>query len=141
MADGHSTVHARTILGRIPGRSVASDPQWKYVNVRRLLLYLEHSLQGGLEWVAFEPNGERLWAAVREAASTFLYQEWRDGALMGTGAEEAFFVRCDRSTMSQNDVDNGRLVLEIGVAPVRPAEFVVFRIGQWTLCDGDRPTG
>jgi len=129
------------ISGRIPGRAAASDPQWKYVNVRRLLLYLEHSIDSGLEWVVFEPNGERLWAAVRDAVTTFLMSEWHDGALMGSRPEESFFVRCDRSTMTQNDIDNGRLILEIGVATVRPAEFVVFRIGQWTRCDGDQPAG
>ena len=141
MTSADGAVHGRVIVGRIPGRAAATDPQWKYVNVRRLLLYLEHSLDAGLEWTAFEPNGERLWSQVRDSVATFLTQEWQDGALMGTRPEEAFFVRCDRTTMTQNDLDNGRLVVEIGVAPVRPAEFVVFRIGQWIRCDGDKPAG
>jgi phage tail sheath protein FI len=134
-------VQSRAIVGRIPARAAATDQQWKYVNVRRLLVYLEHSVECGLEWVAFEPNGEPLWAEVRDCVTDFLTQEWRDGALLGNRPEEAFFVRCDRSTMTQDDIDNGRLVLEIGVAPVRPAEFVVFRIGEWTRGDGDQPVG
>ena len=80
----------------------------------------------------FEPNGHRLWANVRETIESFLYAEWKSGALFGTSPQEAFFVRCDRSTMTQNDLDNGRLICEIGVAILRPAEFVIFRIGQKT---------
>jgi phage tail sheath protein FI len=80
----------------------------------------------------FEPNGEQLWANVRSTISDFLLNEWQQGALLGDRPEKAFFVRCDRSTMTQNDLDNGRLVCLIGVAPLRPAEFVIFRIGQWT---------
>ena len=106
--------------------------EWKYVNVRRFLLYLEASIDKGTRWAVFEPNGEPLWSQVAGLVSNFLYAEWRKGALRGVKPEEAFFVRCDRSTMTQDDLDNGRLVIEIGVAAVRPAEFVVFRIGQWT---------
>jgi phage tail sheath protein FI len=122
----------QVIVGRIPGRLVTSDPDWKYVDVRRLLVYLEHSIDEGTQWVVFEPNAEPLWAAVRASVSDFLLAELRDGALKGERADDAFFVRCDRTTMTQADLDNGRLVIEIGIAPVRPAEFVVFRIGQWT---------
>jgi phage tail sheath protein FI len=113
-------------------RTLASDPEWKYVNVRRYVSYLEHSVERGTHWAAFEPNGEPLWANVRGNVANFLLNEWRAGALQGAKPEEAFFVRCDRTTMTQNDLDNGRLVCLIGVAPVKPAEFVIIRIGQWT---------
>ncbi len=117
-------------------RTISSDPEWKYLSVRRYFNYLEGSIDRGLQWVVFEPNGEALWANVRRTVEDFLFNEWRNGTLMGTRPAEAFFVRCDRSTMTQADLDNGRLVCLIGVAPIRPAEFVIFRIGQWTA---DRP--
>lgn len=113
-------------------RTASSDPAWRYVNVRRLFLFLRESIEEGTQWVVFEPNDEQLWARVRQTISNFLTDVWDDGALMGTSPDEAFFVKCDRSTMTQNDIENGRLICEIGVAPVRPAEFVVFRISQWT---------
>lgn len=113
-------------------RTASSDPEWKYVNVRRYFNYLEASIDRSTQWAVFEPNGERLWANVRETIASFLYNEWRNGALLGAKAEEAYFVRCDRSTMTQNDLDNGRLVCLIGVAALKPAEFVIFRIGQKT---------
>jgi hypothetical protein len=114
------------------GRTISSDPEWKYVNVRRYFNYLERSIDRGTQWAVFEPNGERLWANIRETISSFLYNEWFNGALLGASPKEAFFVRCDRSTMTQNDLDNGRLVCLIGVAVLKPAEFVIFRIGQKT---------
>jgi phage tail sheath protein FI len=113
-------------------RLISSDPEWKYVSDRRYFNYLEASIDRGTQWAVFEPNGERLWANVRLTISDFLYNEWRNGALLGQTTEEAFFVRCDRSTMTQNDLDNGRLVCLIGVAIIKPAEFVIFRIGQKT---------
>ncbi len=113
-------------------RTISSDQEWKYVNVRRLFIFLEHSIDLGTQWVVFEPNSESLWARVTETISAFLTGVWKSGALMGTTPEEAFFVTCDRSTMTQDDIDNGRLICEIGVAPVYPAEFVIFRIGQFT---------
>jgi len=113
-------------------RTVSSDPEWKYVNVRRYMNYLEASIDRGTQWAVFEPNGERLWANIRETVSAFLYNEWVNGALLGASAKEAFFVRCDRSTMTQNDLDNGRLICLVGVAVLKPAEFVIFRIGQKT---------
>jgi Bacteriophage tail sheath protein len=113
-------------------RTMSSDPEWKYVNVRRLFIYLEHSIDKSTQWAVFEPNNERLWASIRQTIEDFLLVVWRTGALMGTKPEEAYFVRCDRSTMTQNDLDNGRLICEIGVSPTYPAEFVIFRIGQWT---------
>jgi Bacteriophage tail sheath protein len=127
-------------LRRMPGkgllvtgaRTLSSDGEWKYVPVRRLLLFLEASIDRGLQWVVFEPNDERLWATARRMVEDFLYTQWRAGALLGSRPEEAFFVRCDRNTMTQDDLDNGRLLCLVGVAPVRTAEFVIFRIGQWT---------
>ena len=113
-------------------RTISSDPEWKYVNLRRYFAYLEHSIDRGTQWAVFEPNGERLWANIRETVSDFLYSEWVSGALLGASPKEAFFVRCDRSTMTQNDLDNGRLICLIGVAAIKPAEFVIFRIGQKT---------
>jgi hypothetical protein len=113
-------------------RTISSDPEWKYVNLRRYFAYLERSIDKGTQWAVFEPNGDQLWANVRRTIEDFLLDEWQGGALLGEKPEKAFFVKCDRSTMSQNDLDNGRLVCLIGVAPLRPAEFVIFRIGQWT---------
>jgi phage tail sheath protein FI len=113
-------------------RTMSSDPEWKYVNVRRLFIFLEHSIDKSTQWAVFEPNNERLWASVKQTIEDFLLTVWRTGALMGTKPEEAFFVRVDRTTMTQNDLDNGRLICLIGVAPTYPAEFVIFRIGQWT---------
>jgi phage tail sheath protein FI len=113
-------------------RTLSSDPEWKYVNVRRYFNYLEHSVDRGTQWAVFEPNGPLLWNNVRRTIEDFLVNEFQMGALLGDKPEKAFFVRCDRSTMTQNDLDNGRLVCLIGVAPLKPAEFVIFRIGQWT---------
>jgi phage tail sheath protein FI len=128
------------VIRRFPGRGIrvwgartlSSDPQWRYVNVRRLFIYLERSIDRGLQWTVFEPNDERLWGRVRDTIRLFLRGAWRAGALVGTTEDTAFFVHCDRTTMTQDDVDNGRMICLIGVAPLRPAEFVVFRIGQWT---------
>ena len=94
--------------------------------------YRRVSATKGTQWAVFEPNGEALWANVRRTIEDFLLNEWQSGALLGDKPEKAYFVRCDRSTMSQNDLDNGRLICLIGVAPLKPAEFVIFRIGQWT---------
>ena len=113
-------------------RTISSDPEWKYVNLRRYFAYLERSIDKGTQWAVFEPNGAQLWANVRRTIEDFLLNEWQNGALLGDKPDKAYFVKCDRSTMSQNDLDNGRLICLIGVAPLRPAEFVIFRIGQWT---------
>ncbi len=113
-------------------RTISSDPEWKYVNVRRLFIYIEHSMDKGTQWAVFEPNNHRLWANIRSTVEDFLLVLWKQGALMGETPEEAFFVRCDRTTMTQNDLDNGRLICLVGVAPTKPAEFVIFRVGQWT---------
>jgi phage tail sheath protein FI len=114
-------------------RVVTSDAAWKYINVRRLFIYVEQSIDVGTQWVVFEPNDEPLWARVRQTITNFLTTVWRSGALQGGKAEEAFFVKCDYSTMTQDDIDNGRLICLIGIAPVKPAEFVIFRIQQKTL--------
>lgn len=114
------------------GRTLSTDPEWKYVNVRRYFLYLERSIEKGTQWAVFEPNGERLWANLATTIKGFLFNEWKNGRLLGASPEAAYFVRCDRTTMSQNDLDNGRLVCEVGVAALTPAEFVIFRIGQKT---------
>jgi phage tail sheath protein FI len=113
-------------------RTLSSDPEWKYVNIRRYFIYLEASIDRGTQWAVFEPNGESLWGNVRTTVSDFLYNEWMNGALLGATPKEAYFVRCDRSTMTQNDLDNGRLVCQVGVAAIKPAEFVIFKIGQKT---------
>ncbi|MFJ8691730.1 phage tail sheath family protein [Streptomyces roseolilacinus] len=113
-------------------RTLSSDSSWKYVNVRRLFLFLEESIDEGTQWAVFEPNDESLWALVRQTVANFLTTVWRSGALAGTTADEAFFVACDRTTMTEDDLANGRLICVVGVAPVFPAEFVVFRIQQKT---------
>lgn len=112
-------------------RTASSNTLWKYINVRRYFLYIGESIDEGTQWVVFEPNDERLWARVKQTITQFLITEWRNGALMGTKQEEAFFVKVDRTTMTQNDIDNGRLICIIGLAVVKPAEFVIFRLAQF----------
>jgi phage tail sheath protein FI len=114
-------------------RTMSADAQWKYVNVRRLFIFVEESIEEGTQWVVFEPNDEPTWARVRRSIANFLTSVWRSGALMGTTTEEAFFVKCDRTTMTQDDIDNGRLICFVGIAPVKPAEFVIFRFSQKTI--------
>jgi uncharacterized protein len=125
----------RSFRGRGPvvwgARTISTDPLWKYVNVRRLFLFLEKSIERATQWVVFEPNTERLWARVRQSVSDFLTQVWKDGALMGTTPEQAFFVKCDETTMTANEIETGKLIIVVGVAPARPAEFVIFRLAQW----------
>jgi phage tail sheath protein FI len=129
------------VLRAFPGRGnrvwgarvLTSDAAWKYVPVRRLFLMIEESIDEGTQFVVFEPNDEPLWARVRQSVTNFLITQWRLGALQGVTADEAFFVACDRSTMTQDDIDNGRLICKVGIAPVKPAEFVIFRIQQKTL--------
>lgn len=113
-------------------RTLSSNALWKYVSVRRLFIFLERSIYEGTQWVVFEPNDDRLWARVKDTIRLFLRSQWRQGALFGRTEDEAFFITCDRTTMSQDDILNGRLICEIGIAPVRPAEFVVFRVFQQT---------
>jgi len=113
-------------------RTLSANPLWKYVPVRRLFIFLERSIYEGTQFVVFEPNDDRLWARVVDTVRLFLRGQWRLGALFGRTEQEAFFITCDRTTMSQDDILNGRLICEIGIAPVRPAEFVIFRVFQNT---------
>lgn len=124
--------HARGI--RVWGaRCLTSDNSWKYIPVRRLFIFVEKSLYQGMQWVVFEPNAEPLWAKVRLTVVGFLRRLWLNGALMGASEDEAFFVRCDRSTMTEDDIANGRMIVIVGIAPVRPAEFVIIQVAQKTL--------
>lgn len=118
-------------------RTLASDPAWRYLNVRRYFNYLEESILIGTQWVVFEPNDEALWARIRRNISAFLVNEWRSGALFGQRPEDAFYVKCDAETNPVESVDLGRVVCEIGIAPVKPAEFVVFRLAQFSGGGGE----
>ena len=113
-------------------RTASSNSSWKYINVRRLFIFIEESIKANTSWAVFEPNDEVLWVRVQRTISVFLNNLWRNGSLAGASPEEAFFVNIGRDTMSQDDIDNGRLICVIGVAPVKPAEFVIFRISQKT---------
>jgi phage tail sheath protein FI len=113
-------------------RTLSSDPAWRYLNVRRLFNYLEESILDGTNWVVFEPNDEALWAKIRRTISAFLVNEWRAGALFGSTPDEAFYVKCDSETNPSEGIDAGQVICEIGVAPVKPAEFVIFRLAQFS---------
>jgi phage tail sheath protein FI len=112
-------------------RTLTSDPEWRYLNVRRLFNMVETAIMDGTQWVVFEPNEQRTWGAVKRNITAFLTDLWRQGALFGATADEAFFVRCDETTNPPEARDQGRLTCEIGIAPVKPAEFVVFRVSQY----------
>lgn len=111
-------------------RTVSSDASWRYVNVRRLFNMVEQSIEIGTQWAVFEPNDHRLWKRVSRDITAFLLRLWRQGALFGKTPEEAFYVKCDEETNPPEVVDAGQLIVEVGMCPVKPAEFVVFRIGQ-----------
>lgn len=111
-------------------RTISSDASWRYVNVRRLFNMVEQSIELGTQWVVFEPNDPRLWKRVTRDISAFLLRLWRQGALFGKTPEEAFFVKCDEETNPPEVIDAGQMIVEIGMCPVKPAEFVIFRIGQ-----------
>jgi phage tail sheath protein FI len=113
-------------------RTLSSDPAWRYLNVRRLFNYLEKSILNGTDWVVFEPNDIALWAKIRRTIASFLVMEWRKGALFGASPGDAFYVKCDDETNPAEGIDLGQVVCEIGVAPVKPAEFVVFRMSQFS---------
>jgi phage tail sheath protein FI len=113
-------------------RTLSSDPEWCYLNVRRLFNYISESILEGTQWAVFEPNDQRLWTQLRIAASNFLTRTWRAGALFGATPEQAFFVKCDDETNPPDLIEAGQVTVEIGIAPVKPAEFVVFRISQYT---------
>ncbi len=112
-------------------RTLTSNPSWRYINVRRLFNYVEKSIENGTQWVVFEPNDPLLWARVRRDVTAFLTTVWSDGALFGTSPAQAFYVKCDEELNPPESRDLGRLIIEIGMAPVKPAEFVIFRISQW----------
>jgi uncharacterized protein len=120
-------------------RTLAVDSEFRYISVRRLVLFIEQSLVTGLQWVVFEANKESTWTRVRQDASDFVTMLWKQGALVGSRSTDAFFVRCDRTVMTQHDIDDGRLACEIGIALVRPAEFLIIRIGLRTADAQDNP--
>ncbi len=116
---------------KVWGARTLDSGEWKYINVRRLFMMIEESIAESTRWVVFEPNDETLWKSVVRDVSAFLTLIWRDGALQGSSPEQAFFVKCDAEINTQQVIDAGRLEIEIGIAPVKPAEFIVFKIGQW----------
>ncbi len=127
------------LIRNIPGsgirvwgaRTLSSDGNWKYINVRRLFIHIEESIRRNTNWVVFEPNDATTWERVQGSVRVFLTTLWRNGALAGTSADEAFYVSVGKgSTMTDEDIKNGRLICEIGVAPVKPAEFIIFHISQ-----------
>ena len=120
---------ARTIGGDV-------NTEWKYINVRRLFLFLRESIDQGTQWVVFEPNTPDLWAKITRNVTAFLTTVWRAGALFGATPQEAFYVRCNAETNPPETRELGQVVTEIGVAVVRPAEFVIFRISQWAGSEG-----
>lgn len=130
LADKRSSGQGVRVWG---ARTLSADPQWRYIQVRRTFIYLEQSIERGTQWVVFEDNVESVWARLRRSISNFLLDFWRAGGLAGDTPAEAYFVRCDRTTMTPSDIDAGRLICEIGVAAVKPAEFVIFRFSQLTL--------
>jgi hypothetical protein len=112
-------------------RTLASSAEWRYLNVRRLFNMIKESIAQSTRWIVFEPNDYTLWKSIRRDVSAFLTVLWRDGALMGRTPEEAFFVKCDEETNPPEVIEQGRVVTLIGIAPVRPAEFIIFRISQY----------
>lgn len=116
-------------------RTISSNPEWRYVNVRRLFCMVEQALQNGTNWVVFEPNTRDLWKKITRNITAFLLNVWKSGALFGNSPEEAFYVRCDDELNPPESVDAGYVVIELGLAPAKPAEFVVFRVSQKTLGD------
>ncbi len=117
-------------------RTLSSDPEWRYINVRRLFNYVAESIMEGTQWSVFEPNDEKLWIQLRIAVSNFLTRTWNEGALFGSTPTEAFFVKCDSETNPPEVIEAGQVICEIGIAPVKPAEFVVFRLSQFSGGDG-----
>ena len=112
-------------------RTLSSNPSWRYINVRRLFNYVEKSIENGTQWVVFEPNDHQLWARVRRDVWSFLSVVWREGTLFGLSPDQAYYVKCDEELNPAAIRDMGRLIIEIGMCPVKPAEFVIFRISQW----------
>jgi phage tail sheath protein FI len=119
---------ARTLASATSGQG---DIQWQYVSVRRLVIYLRESIETGMQWVVFEPNNADLWSKIRRNVGAFLNGEWAAGALVGATPDQAFYVRCDETLNTPATQALGQVITEIGLAVVRPAEFVVFRLSQW----------
>ena len=113
-------------------RTLSSDPEWRYINVRRLFNYISESIMEGTQWSVFEPNDQFLWLQLRNAATSFLTRTWRSGALFGSSPQEAFFVKCDAETNPPDVIEAGQVVCEVGISPVKPAEFVIFRLSQYS---------
>jgi phage tail sheath protein FI len=132
--------HGINVIRSFPGRGIrvwgartlSSDPSWRYLNVRRLFNYVEESILEGTQWVVFEPNDMALWERAKRTINAFLTGVWRQGALFGATPQEAFYVKCDAETNPPDVIDRGQLIVEIGIAPVKPAEFVIFRIAQFS---------
>jgi phage tail sheath protein FI len=118
-------------------RTLSSDPEWRYINVRRLFNYVAESIIAGTQWSVFEPNDQRLWMQLKISASNFLKRLWRDGALFGATPQQAYYVKCDDETNPPEVIEAGQVVCEIGIAPVKPAEFVIFRLSQFTGGGGE----
>jgi phage tail sheath protein FI len=118
-------------------RTLSSDGSWRYINVRRLFSQVGQSLDTGLQWVVFEPNDSNLWARVRRDITAFLRVVWRGGALFGATPEQAFYVKCDEELNPHEIRDLGQLIIEVGMAPVKPAEFVILRLSQWVGADAE----
>lgn len=129
---GINTIRKLPHVGHVVwgARTLDTSGEWKYVSVRRVALYLEESLYRGTQWVVFEPNDEPLWARIRQSVGAFLHGLFRRGAFQGGTPREAFFVKCDRETMTQSDIDRGIVNIVVGFAPTRPAEFVIISIQQ-----------
>jgi phage tail sheath protein FI len=118
-------------------RTLSSDPEWRYINVRRLFNYVSQSLLEGTQWSVFEPNDQRLWLKLRASVGNFLTMLWRSGALFGASADQAFFVKCDEETNPPEVRDAGQVICEVGISPVKPAEFVIFRLSQFVESGND----
>jgi uncharacterized protein len=127
---GYKVWGARTLVEK-------DNIQWRYISVRRLVSYVEKSIEMGTQWVVFEPNDQDLWARVTRTVTGFLTRLWRDGALVGASPSDAFYVKCDGELNTPETMMMGRLYVEVGVCPVRPAEFVIFRISQWSPTDNE----
>jgi phage tail sheath protein FI len=112
-------------------RTLTNDPEWRYVNVRRLFNYVSASILKGTQWAVFEPNDEFLWGQLRVSVGNFLLGVWRGGALFGSTPDQAFYVKCDSATNPPDLIDAGQVNIQIGIAPVKPAEFVIFQISQY----------
>jgi len=121
-------------------RTLSSDPEWRYINVRRLFNFVAESIIEGTQWSVFEPNDQRLWTSLKISAGNFLTRVWRSGALFGVTPDQAFYVKCDDETNPPESIEAGQVVCEIGIAPVKPAEFVIFRLSQFTGGGGEAET-